>query len=514
MKLNQQNLIFVLILMLISQACVSTLYKTSQPNIILFFVDDLGWQDTSVPFWDQVTKFNKLYKTPNMKRLAAKGVKFTNAYSTTVCSPSRVSLMTGMNAARHRVTNWTLRPDTKQPMELNHPNLEFPSWNFNGIATSGNIKNAVYATSLPQLLNDKGYYTIHAGKGHFGAIGYSSENPINLGFDINIAGHAAGAPGSYLGRDNFGNGDPKRKIWAVPGLEKYHGKDIFLTQAITKEALSSLSKPIELDQPFFLYLSLYGVHTPFMADNRYINNYIVQGLSRQEAKYASMIESMDAALGKVLDFVENKGIANETVILFMSDNGGLSAVARGGEKHLHNAPLKSGKGSVYEGGIRVPMMAYWPGVTQENQIEETPVIIEDFFPSIINMAGINKYQTIQKIDGQSFVSLLKEEPNDLDERPLFWHYPNEWGPKGPGIGSFSAVRKGPWKLIYFHEDQHFELYNLTIDISEQNNLFQNDIKHSLTLVKILNKHLLMVDAQMPRNKITQQQIPWPSDVFN
>ena len=481
----------------------------AKPNIILFFVDDLGWQDTSVPFWDKKTPLNEKYKTPNMERLSAKGVKFTNAYSTPVCSPTRVSLITGMNAARHRVTNWTLYPDKKQPMELNHPTLDFPEWNYNGVTTYSTIKQAAHATPLAQILKDNGYYTVHAGKGHIGAIGYPAEDPINLGFNVNIAGHAAGAPGSYLGSENFGNRD-KFGVLAVPGLEKYHGKPIFLTQALTQEALLALKQPLESKQPFFLYLSLYGVHTTLMANQKYIDFYLNQGLSVTEAKYASMIESMDEALGSVLDFVEEEQIEKETVVLFMSDNGGLSAVARGGRKHIHNAPLNSGKGSIYEGGIRVPMMVYWPGVTKANSIEKTPVIIEDFFPSLISVAGIENYETIQKVDGKDFTNLLKASENKVFDRPLFWHYPNEWGPTGPGIGSFSAVRKGNWKLIYFHEDQHYELYDLGNDIREQNNLLVNEGLKAKELAIVLKDYLISVDAQMPRDKVSQRQIPYYS----
>ena len=183
----------------LSWSCLTDNKKEQPPNIILFFVDDMGWQDTSVPFWTKRTLFNEIYKTPNMERLAKKGVKFTNAYATPVCSPTRVSLMTGMNAARHRVTNWTLKPDQKQPMELNHPTLEFPDWNYNGISLQPLITNTVNAKPLPKLLSEAGYHTIHAGKAHFGAIGYPASNPINLGFDVNIAGHAAGRPESLFG---------------------------------------------------------------------------------------------------------------------------------------------------------------------------------------------------------------------------------------------------------------------------------------------------------------------------
>jgi len=420
--------------------------------------------------------------------------------------------MTGMNAARHRVTNWTLQPDQKQPMENNHPTLDFPDWNFNGMAVSKPISNAIYATPLPKLLQQKGYYTIHAGKGHFGAIGYPSANPINLGFDVNIAGHAAGAPGSYLGEENFGNGNEQRSVWAVPGLEKYHGKNIFLTEALTQEALLALKKPIFEKKPFFLYLSLYGVHTPLMADQRFFQKYIEKGIPMEEAKYASMIESMDSALGEVLNFIEKEKIEKNTVVLFMSDNGGLSAVARAGKKHTHNAPLKSGKGSIYEGGIRVPMLAYWPGVSTPKTKVEDPVIIEDFFNSILEITGGEKVTTIQEIDGHSFVPLLKGLPKK--NRPLFWHYPNEWGLDGPGIGSFSAVRDGNWKLIFFHHDQHFELYNLIMDIGEANNLSLIEKERTKILSRILSTHLRLVGAQMPRDKKTKEQVLWPDEALS
>lgn len=484
------------------------------PNIILFFVDDMGWQDTSVPFWDQPTPLNEKYRTPNMERLAAKGVKFTHAYSTPVCSPTRVSLLTGMNAARHRVTNWTLYPDQQQPMEKEHPTLIFPDWNYNGLSTTPTVPNSALATPLPQLLKDHGYFTVHAGKAHFGAIGYPAENPLNLGFEVNIAGHAAGAPGSYLGTDNFGNGDENRKVWAVPGLEEYHGQPVFLTQALTEKAIASLATPIEQKQPFFLYFALYGVHTPLMADARFLSHYESMDLPPEEVKYATMVESMDFALGSLLDFVEQKGIAEETVVLFMSDNGGLSAVARGGEKHQHNAPLKSGKGAIYEGGIRVPMLAYWPGKTPKNQSISSPVIIEDFFPTLLDIAQIKEYTTLQAIDGNNFSSLLKGEISDFEPRPLYWHYPNEWGPSGPGIGSYSAVRMGPWKLIYFHEDQHFELYHLLDDIGETNNLKESQPEQVRKLAQMLTDHLIEVKAQMPRIKETNQQLPWPVEALD
>ncbi|UJH68782.1 sulfatase [Allomuricauda sp. SCSIO 65647] len=494
-------------------SCQTQEKKTiDRPNIVLFLVDDMGWQDTSVPFWNQKTPFNDRYHTPNMERLAAEGMKFTQAYATPVCSPTRISLMTGMNAAHHRVTNWTLRKDALQPMEKNHLTLRFPEWNVNGMSPVAGDPKAVHATPLPKLLQTAGYFTIHTGKAHFGAIGTPGENPLNLGFNVNIAGHAAGAPESYLGMENFGNGKKGKAVWAVPRLEKYHGNDIYLTEALTREALTHLDS-VAGRKPFFLYMSHYAVHTPIMGDKRFLQKYLNKNLDSTEAKYASMIEGMDKSLGDIMDYLEEKKLADNTVILFMSDNGGLSAVARGGEPHTHNKPLASGKGSIYEGGIREPMLVKWPGVTKPSSITDHQIIIEDFFPTLVEMANITNARTVQKIDGQSFVSVLKGHPSK-DQRPLFWHYPNEWGPNGPGIGAHSAVRLSDFKLIYFHEDQKIELYNITNDIGETENLADQRPEKANELAIILSNHLKAVNAQMPSHKKTGKKVPWPNEIIN
>ena len=334
---------------------------------------------------------------------------------------------------------------------------------------------------------------------------------MNIGFDINIAGHAAGAPQSYLGIENFGNGDEKNKTWAVPGLEKYHGQDIFLTEAITQEILYSLNKPRALSKPYFLYFSLYNVHTPLKEDKRFSDKYKDLGLHPAEIKYASMIESMDYALGSILNNISANNELDNTVIIFMSDNGGLSAVARGGEKHTHNWPLKSGKGSIYEGGIRVPMIVYDPNATFDGKEIDKPLIIEDFFPSILDFAKIEKYNTVQKIDGKTFKPILYDQY--IDSKPLIWHYPNWWGPSGPGIGSYSAIRDGKWKLIYFHDKLELELYNLEDDIFEKNNLVSENIKVTRELSQKLTDYLIKNNAQMPLIKETGLQIDWPNSLL-
>ncbi len=485
-----------------------------QPNIILFLVDDLGWQDSSESFWIEETPLNKKYHTPNMEQLARQGVKFTQAYACAVCSPTRVSLMTGMNAARHRVTNWTLRKNTSN--DAKDEVLKFPQWNVNGLQPTDTIENTVYATTLPQILQENGYFTIHCGKAHFGAIGTPGENPSNLGFNINIAGHAAGAPRSYQGLNNYGNDEngQARNVWSVPGLEKYHGQDINLTDALTREAILAMDSAQKVNKPFYLYMAHYAVHTPIQADHRFVQKYYDRGLDTIEAKYASMIEGMDQSLGDLMDYLDKNNLTENTIILFMSDNGGLSAHARGGKRHTHNLPLNSGKGSAYEGGIREPMIAKWPGVSRPNTLCNDYIIIEDFFPSILEMAGIENYSTVQFIDGLSFVPMLNNTGTTSENRDLFWHYPNKWGGTGPGIGTSSTIRSGNWKLIYFYKDQHFELYNIAEDIGEQHNRAEEKPEKTKELAVKLGNYLQSIDAQQPIHKASGKLINWSNTFSN
>ena len=192
-----------------------------RPNILLFLVDDMGWQDTSVPFAADTTTLNRRYHTPAMERLARRGVRFTDAYAAPVSSPSRCSLLTGAHAARHRVTNWTLRYDT--PSDQADSTLQAPEWNVNGLSPRPDTPHTYYARMLPELLRAAGYHTIHCGKAHFGAIGTPAADPLQLGFEVNIAGHAAGGPASFLGRARYGHDSLGKPVspMAVPGLERY-----------------------------------------------------------------------------------------------------------------------------------------------------------------------------------------------------------------------------------------------------------------------------------------------------
>lgn len=472
-----------------------------RPNIILFIVDDMGWQDCSVPLFRKATDLNSRYRTPAMEKLAREGMKFTNAYATPVCSPSRVSLMTGMNAARHRVTNWTLYRDktTDQPDSLLSP----PNWNLNGLSPVKGIKRTVHVTPLPALLRDAGYYTIHCGKGHFGAMQTPAADPMQIGFDVNIAGHASGGLGSYQGQKNYGNLNKREHTlpWGVPGLEAYHGSSTHLTEALTIEAMKALAKPVKEKRPFFLYMSHYAVHIPLEADQRFIQKYLDAGLPQKEAEYASMVEGMDKSLGDLMDCLEKNNLSQNTIILFISDNGGFSMPPRAGAAFTHNKPLKAGKGSVYEGGIRVPMLVKWPGTTAPGTTANQYLIIEDFFPAILEMAGIKKYTTVQQTDGISFVPILKDPSFSNARRMLTWHFPNKWTQHdGPGINFHSAIRTGEWKLVYNHKTGKKELYNLAEDIGEELDLSEKNPSRTSGMLQLLKHELNRFQAQLPFNR--------------
>ncbi len=482
-----------------------------RPNIIVFLVDDMGWQDCSVPFWTKITDFNKRYHTPNMERLAKEGMKFTNAYAAPVCTPTRTSFLTGMNVAHHGVTNWT-SPWENDNTDNKDDQMSPAPWNINGLSPEPGIPQTVYATSFPQLLKDAGYFTIHVGKAHWAPMGTPGSNPHNLGFMVNISGHAAGHPQSYLGEENFGNKPGKAGAQAVPDLEEYFGRDTFLTEALTLEAIKAMETPVQNKQPFFLNMAHYAVHLPFDKDQRYFKKYVDAGLSETEAKYASLIEGMDKSLGDIMNWLQKKKADKNTIIIFMSDNGGFSLAPRTGEPFTQNFPLKSGKGSVYEGGIREPMIVKWPGIVKPGTVTDQYIIIEDFFPTILQMARVQNYKTIQAVDGESFIPVLKNKNYTDTTRSMVWHYPNKWIPQGgPGINYKSAIRRGKWKLIYDMQTGKNELYNLQDDIGESNNVISLYPDKAKQLASILARELRKWKSPMPVFKNTGKIVPMPDE---
>ncbi len=489
--------------------------QDGRPNIVLFMVDDMGWQDTSVPFWTQRTPLNATYETPNMERLAKQGMLFTQAYASPISSPSRCSLLTGANAARHRVTNWTFRKG--QMTDDADERLSPPDWNYNGVCQSVGTPNTFVARSFVDVLHEAGYYTIHCGKAHWGAQDTPGESPLHFGFDVNIAGHAAGGPATYLSERRFGHDAEGRPTaqFAIPGLQKYWGTGTFLTEALTQEALAALQQWKKNEgQPFFLYMSHYAVHVPIDRDMRFYEKYRQRGLSEKEAAYASLIEGMDKSLGDILDWLDRNGMTEHTVVLFMSDNGGYATGAEWRDEPLYtqNAPLRSGKGSLLEGGIREPMIVRWPGVVKAASRCDRYVLIEDYFPSILEMADIKRYSVPQKVDGQSFVALLRGTGDPSQGRALIWNYPHVWGNRGPGIDLNCAIREGDWKLIYSYKTGQKELYDISHDISEQHDLSASRPELVRRLSRKLGKRLRAMKAQRPTLKTTGLPCPWPDEL--
>lgn len=485
--------------------------QTNRPNIIFFLVDDMGWQDCSVPFWKDTTRANRKFRTPAMERLAAEGMKFTQAYAHSICTPSRVSLLTGMNTARHRVTNWTMNKNT--PTDATDDTVfKTPAWNVNGLSPTDGVENTVYATPLPKLLQDAGYYTILIGKAHFGASQTIGANPLQLGFSKNVGGSAAGNPSSYYGEKNYGNTPGKYNIRGVPGLEKFWGSATFLTEALTLEAIKAMDTAVLQQQPFFLYMAQYAVHLPFDADPRFIGHY--PHLPPEEAAYAALVEGMDKSLGDLMGYLQRKGLADNTILIFLSDNGGYAREPRMGAANTQNYPLRAGKGSLFEGGIRVPMLVKWPGITRAGAVSQQYVAIQDLFPTVLEMAGVMASKTVQPVDGQTIVPFIRNAAKKDNKKTLLWHYPNKWvkGSKDDPddfTSWTSAIRQGDWKLIYYYRSKHAALYNLRKDIGEQTDLSPTYPKKAKKMLGLLTFELKRNKAQLPVVLATGLTVPYP-----
>ncbi len=483
------------------------------PNLVFVLVDDLGWQDLSVPLAENRTGFNRRYRTPQLERMAAAGVVFTQAYAASpVCTPTRSAILTGLHPARTQITDWTLHVDRdfSRPM----PTLADPPWRREGLSPSTEL--------LSEQLRDAGYFSILVGKGHFGALGTPGADPRALGFDRSIAGHAPGGPGSYLGQRAYGN-DPSGNVWAVPDLEKYHGTEVFLTDALTREARAAVAAAVREDpaRPFLLWFAHYAVHTPIEADERFVQRYRELGLEEAEARYAALIEGVDASLGEIWEELEALGVAENTLILFFSDNGGLSAHSRGRTPEgsgadTHNAPLRSGKGSAYEGGIRVPLLACWaaprkpsaPRRVVEPQAGsrcDAPVLATDLYPTLLRLAGIESVTP----DAQSFLTLLDGGVPLPQRRPLAWHYPHKWGPQGDGLEPFTAWRENELKLIWLYESARWELYDLASDLGETRNLAEERPLALAALQAKLREWMTATGAQRPLDKASGTMLPIP-----
>jgi arylsulfatase A-like enzyme len=488
--------IFALLILIVATCCVAA---EKPPNIVLMLVDDMGVMDTSVPFMTnssgQAKRYplNDFYRTPNMERLAKTGIRFNNFCAMSVCSPTRISIMTGQNAARHRTTNW-INPDSNNAGPKGPPN-----WNWLGLKTN--------STTLARLLQSNGYRTIHAGKGHFGPNGSEGTDPLNLGFDVNIGGTSIGQPGSYYAEQNFGvNG--KRDNKAVPGLDKYHGTSTFLTEALTLEANAKVSEAVDEKKPFFLYIPQYAVHAPFQSDPRFAANYKSSGKSAQAQAFATLIEGMDKSLGDLLDHLESIGVADNTLVIFLGDNGSDAPLG-----HQHevacSAPLRGKKGAHYEGGMRVPFIVSWAKVDKDRPIQKSWPIgagaiqpqqasVCDLFPTILKLVGLAEPSN-HKVDGQSLQRLLTGRPDAERSQTFLMHYPH--APHRSDY--FTVYRDGAWKVIYHYfpsdvsEGSHYQLYNLDEDPFEQNNLVTKNPQELKQMMRGLIDALASHDAVYP-----------------
>ncbi|MEL6107070.1 MAG: sulfatase-like hydrolase/transferase [Planctomycetota bacterium] len=453
--------------------------NAKKPNIMVFLIDDMGVMDTSVPFLTDESgnakryPLNDYYRTPSMQRLASQGIRFNQFYAMSVCSPTRITIMTGQNAARHRATNWI------NPRTDNAGKNGAPDWNWAGLR-GGDV-------TLPGVLRAANYKTIHVGKAHFGPNDHEGSEPLNLGFDINVGGASFGAPGSYYGEKNYGLGT-KRASHAVPHLEKYHGTETFLSEALTVEAKRRVSETVQARAPFYLYFAHYAVHAPFESDPRFAANYADSGKPKNAKAFATLIEGMDKSLGDMLDHLDELGVAENTLVFFLGDNGSDAPLG-----HQHEvacaAPLRGKKGAHYEGGMRVPFIAAWAKPDPTNELQKSLKIprgkiqtqvasVEDLFPTILSLAG-GQSPSDHKVDGKPLQTLLTGDTDPSRREQFLMHYPH-----GPHRSSYFTVwRDGPWKAI-FHAlpaepakgdsiqsgGKHYQLFNLDEDPFEQNDL--------------------------------------------
>lgn len=452
--------------------------KATKLNFIFILVDDLGWRDLKC-------FGSTFYETPNVDRIAAQGMKFTNAYAACpVCSPTRASIMTGKYPARMGTTDWFGAPqpdNVQQHWTRNKPLLPAPY----------EEKMSLEEVTMAEAFKEHGYTTFFAGKWHLGGEGFL---PEDQGFDINKGGHFRGSPpGGYF--------SPYKNPKLSDGPVGEH-----LPARLAQECVDFLNKVG--NDPFLLYLSFYSVHTPLQSredlEQKYRNKaktvkhkgprFIPEGehQARQvqdHATYAGMVEAMDSAVGEVLKALDRLGFAENTALIFMSDNGGLST-SEGSP--TSNVPLRAGKGWLYEGGIREPMIIKWSGATKPGSVCNEPIISNDFYPTMLEMAGLPS-KPEQHIDGISLVPLLKGK-STLSRDTLFWHYPH-YGNQGGTPGA--AVRSGDFKLIEFFEDNHLELYNLKTDIGETNNLASIMPDKTKQLHEKLRSWQQKVGAKMP-----------------
>ncbi len=450
----------------------ATVLAADRPNIVFILADDLGWSDLGC-------YGSTFYETPHLDSLAKQGMRFTDAYAAcNVCSPTRASILTGKSPARLHLTDWLPGRPNRPDQKLNRPEFQ--------------IFLPLEEVTLAEALRDAGYQTAFVGKWHLGES--TNHWPTQQGFDVNIGGGRAGSPGTYF--------SPYR----LPNLPDGPTGE-YLNERLTDEALKFVTRAAENKKPFLLYFSQYAVHTPLQAKPEVVEKYKTKAAKLDAAReiflpdhgrpvrqvqdhpvYGAMVESLDDSVGRVMARLKELNLETNTIVIFTSDNGGLST-AEGSP--TANLPLRTGKGWAYEGGVREPLLIKWPGVIAPGSVSYAQTISADFFPTILQMLGLPA-RPAQHLDGASIVPALKG--GALPERPLFWHYPHYSNQGGAPHG---AVRVGDFKLIEWFEDMTVELYDLKNDLGERHNLAKENSAKAAELTQLLDDWRKQVNAQMP-----------------
>ena len=458
----------------------ATARGSDQPNFLFFLVDDLGWADVGC-------NGSTFYQTPHIDSLATSGTRFTDGYAAaSICSPTRASILTGRHPVRVNITDWI-------------PGMS-KTGKFEKVEDRDNL--ALSEVTIAETLRDAGYQTFFAGKWHLGEVGHF---PEDQGFNINIGGHERGSPpGGYYAP------------WRNPKLVAKHDGE-YLTERLTEETISFINSQRTQDPPFFAYLSYYNVHTPIQPYKKRVGEYEekLKGLKgetpiieernarsrgRQDnAELASMVAAVDDSVGRILAKLDEWQLSDNTVVIFFSDNGGLCTRPASSKKNGKgaagpgcNLPLRAGKGWLYEGGIREAAIVRAPGKAQ-GIVCNTPMVSTDFYPTILELAGL-PLQPELHVDGRSLVPFLDTEPKERAERDLYWHYPHY---HGSGWTPGGAIRKGDWKLIEFWEYDDVELYDLSKDIGEQNDLSKRHPEKVRELQLALDNWRTSINAVMP-----------------
>ena len=445
-----------------------------RPNVLFILVDDMGWTDLEGYGSD-------LHLTPRIDALADQAMRFTSAYSASpVCSPTRASIMTGKHPAKLHMTIW--REAAKRP-PLNRP-LVPP-------ITRDSLPHD--EVTIAEVLHDAGYMTAHVGKWHLGTAEYY---PQTQGFDYNVGGTLWGAPQTffypYSGSQTFSG------LRYVPHLGGGQTGE-YLTDRLTSEAIRILRN--ERGKPFFMHLAFHTVHTPIEGKPAVVERYrqrIGDGMLHRNPQYAAMVHALDENVGRVLDTLDDLGVADNTLVILTSDNGGYINKFDGMQV-TDNTPLRSGKGSLYEGGIRVPAIIRWPGVTRPGAESDVPISSIDYYRTILSVAGLPGDREYNRtVDGIDLTPLLRDPDHIPDRAALYFHYPHYYATTSP----VSGLRVGNWKLLRYYEDSRAELYNLEDDLGERRNLAGEKPEIAAALAERLEEWWAQMGAQHPSPTLT------------